>query len=265
MCFEADARPPELPVDLVLPALAGGTSAEITTLTSADGATFSAAVAPVPGAAPGVVVMPDVRGLYPFYVELAERFAAAGKHAIAFDYFGRVAGTGLRDEEFDFMAQLPSTSPEQVQRDVAAAAAALREQAEVTSLVTIGFCFGGSHSFLVGTNPDLDVDGVVGFYGTLDPSRYGMPFMPEPLKHASEIRRPLLGLFGGDDEGIPATDVDSFDAVLTQSGVDHEVVTYPGAPHSFFDRSFEEHAEASADAWRRVLGFIDHVSAPVAA
>jgi carboxymethylenebutenolidase len=71
------------------------------------------------------------------------------------------------------------------------------------------------------------------------------------------MRCPLLGLFGGADAGIPADAVERFERRLGQAGVDHDVVVYPGAPHSFFDRSYEQHGEACADAWRRVLGFLD--------
>ncbi|HEX6621240.1 MAG TPA: dienelactone hydrolase family protein, partial [Solirubrobacteraceae bacterium] len=91
MCFAFDAHPPDLPSDLALPTLAGGAAAEALELTSADGTRFSTALAEAPEATggPGVVILPDVRGLYRFYVELAERFAQAGHHAIALDYFGR--------------------------------------------------------------------------------------------------------------------------------------------------------------------------------
>ena len=54
-----------------------------------------------------------------------------------------------------------------------------------------------------------------------------------------------------------AEDNAEFERALTEEGVEHELVTYDGAPHSFFDRSYEEFAEASADAWRRTLAFID--------
>jgi carboxymethylenebutenolidase len=70
------------------------------------------------------------------------------------------------------------------------------------------------------------------------------------------MRGPVLGLYGGADEGIPQEQIDAFEQNLASAGVDHEIVIYPGAPHSFFDRRFEEHAEACADAWRRVLGFL---------
>ena len=62
---------------------------------------------------------------------------------------------------------------------------------------------------------------------------------------------------GGNDPGIPIEDITAFDEALDAAGVDHEVVVYPDAPHSFFDRKQEEFAEASADAWKRVLRFIE--------
>src|ERR687888_1795532 len=130
MCFDFDSRPPDLPADLVLPALAGGAGAELLELTSADGTRFSAALAEAPeGSDPGVVILPDVRGLYRFYVELAERFAQAGYHAIAIDYFGRTAGTGMRGEDFDYQPHVQQTRVESVQLDIAAALQALRERA----------------------------------------------------------------------------------------------------------------------------------------
>src|ERR671931_1274415 len=129
MCFDLDSRPPELPADLVLPAMAGGAAAELLELTSADGTRFSAALAEAPdGAARAVVIFPDVRGLYRFYVELAERFAQAGHHAIAIDYCGRTAGTGERSGDFDYMPHVDQTRLAQVQADADAARTAVTEQ-----------------------------------------------------------------------------------------------------------------------------------------
>jgi carboxymethylenebutenolidase len=67
---------------------------------------------------------------------------------------------------------------------------------------------------------------------------------------------PILALMGGADQGIAAADVAAFEAALAAAGVEHEVVTYEGAPHSFFDRKQEQFAQASEDAWRRTLDFI---------
>jgi carboxymethylenebutenolidase len=263
MCFAFDALPPDLPADLALPAMAGGAAAEPVELTSADGTRFSAALAEAPegGAGPAVVILPDVRGLYRFYIELAERFVEAGHHAIALDYFGRTAGTGERDNDWDYMPHVMQTRVEQVQADTAAAIAALRERTGADTIVTVGFCFGGTQSFMAATSPELDLDGAVGFYASLVPRREGAP---DPIAAAPETRCPVLGLFGGADENILPDHIGAYERGLREAGVEHEIVSYPGAPHSFFDRSFAEHAEACEDAWRRVIGFLQQVGSTLA-
>jgi carboxymethylenebutenolidase len=254
MCFEFDARPPAPPEDLLLAPIAGAAGAELLELTSADGTRFSASLAQA-GAdrRGGIVIFPDVRGLYPFYIELAERFAQAGYHAIAMDYFGRTAGLGPRDEDFEYMPHVQQLKVPQVQEDAGAALAALRERAGAERFATVGFCLGGMESFLAGADMS-EPTAVVGFYAALDGSRFGIS---GPLQRAAEIRTPLLGLFGGADQAIPVEQVEQFDARLTEAGLEHEIHVYPGAPHSFFDRRYEEHAEACEDAWRRMLGFLE--------
>jgi carboxymethylenebutenolidase len=261
MCFAFDARPPALPADLRLAPIGGGAGAELLELTSSDGTRFSAALAESPESrGAGVVILPDVRGLYPFYSELAERFAQAGHAAIAIDYFGRTAGLGPRDENFDYGPHVQQLQVPQVQADTSAAIDALRERTGVSAVATVGFCLGGFESFLAAADlPQLAA--AVGFYGVLDGSRFGVA---GPLDRAAEIRCPVLGLFGGADAAIPLEQVEEFDAKLTGAGVAHEIHVYPGAPHSFFDRRYEEHGQACADAWRRMLGFLEtHV--PVSA
>lgn len=254
MCFDFDARPPALPADLRLPPIAGGASAELLELNSADETRFSAALAEAgPGRRGGVVILPDVRGLYPFYVELAERFAQAGHNAIALDYFGRTAGLGPRDAEFDYKPHVEQLKVSQVEEDAAAAVAELRERTEAGPVATVGFCLGGFMSFQAGADM-LELSAVVGFYGVLGRSRAGAQ---APLERTGEIRVPLLGLFGGADQAIPVEEVERFDARLSEADLEHEIHVYPGAPHSFFDRRYEEHAEASEDAWRRMLAFLE--------
>jgi carboxymethylenebutenolidase len=254
MCFDFDARPPAPPEDLLLAPIAGGAGAELIELVSADGTHFSASLAQASDdRAGGVLIFPDVRGLYPFYIELAERFAQAGYHAIAVDYFGRTAGLGPRDEEFEYMPHVQQLKVEQVQEDAAAALEALRERTGAEKLATVGFCLGGFESFLAGADMS-QLSAVIGFYAALDGSRFGIR---GPLQRATEIKPPLLGLFGGADQAIPVEQVEQFDARLSESGLEHEVHVYPGAPHSFFDRRFDEHAEACEDAWRRMLGFLE--------
>jgi carboxymethylenebutenolidase len=258
MCFDFDSRPPELPSGYALRPVAGGAGAERVELTSADGARFAAAIAESPQpAGAAVVILPDVRGMYRFYVELAERFAAAGHHAVVIDYFGRITGTGEREEDFEYMPHIRETTPEQIRADAAAGIAALRERVGETAVVAVGFCFGGTQTYLAAAAGDeLPVDGFVAFYGGLDGSRVGAPSPPD---YVEAMRGPILGLFGGADAGIPVERIEAFDGALTEAGVEHEIVVYPGAPHSFFDRKYAEHADACADAWRRVLDFLGAV------
>jgi carboxymethylenebutenolidase len=255
MCFAYDASPPPPPPDLLHAPIAGGAGAELLELHSADGTRFSAALAESPeGEGPAIVILPDVRGLYPFYIELAERFAQAGHHAIAIDYFGRTAGLGPREESFEYMPHVQQLKIPQVQADIAAAIGALHERTNADAVATVGFCLGGLQSFLAGMSQQLDLVGAVGFYGILDASRLGVP---GPIERAMDIRCPILGLFGEADQAIPVEQVDEFANRLTEAGIEHEIHVYPGAPHSFFDRRYEEHAEACEDAWRRMLRFLE--------
>src|SRR5215212_3211251 len=169
MCFDFDALPPDLPIDI--PRVAGGAAAELLELESPDGTHFSAAfagTAEVRG--PGVLIHPDVRGLYPFYIQLAERFADAGHHAVVVDYFGRTAGLGPRGEDFEYLEHVPQTRSAQIQADSMAAVDAVAARVGETRFVSVGFCFGGGESFLATTNADLGLMGAVGFYAGLDRS-----------------------------------------------------------------------------------------------
>jgi carboxymethylenebutenolidase len=254
MCFAFDARPPALPAELMRAPMAGGAGPELLDLDSADGARFSAALAEsASGSGAGVVILPDVRGLYGFYIELAERFAEAGHPTIAIDYFGRTAGLGQRGEDFEYMPHVMKTTVEQVHLDIAAAIEALRARTGAQRVATVGFCLGGMESFLADTNEQLGLWRAVGFYAGLDTSRFGFP---GPLERAAEIRGPILGLFGGADQAISAEQVEQFDDALTEAGVEHAIHVYPGAPHSFFDRRYEEYAQECEDAWRRTLAFL---------
>ena len=183
MCHEPDARAP-------LPPISGASdlarSADIV-LRSSDGTDFAAFEALTShDGAPGIVILPDVRGLHPFYRDLAMRSAEAGMHAVAIDYFGRT--------------------------------------------------------------------GVIGFYGL--PQRRDEVDVDPPVELAGEYRCKVLGLFGGADQAISADAVDAFRTALNAAQVPNELVTYEGAPHSFFDKRYEEHRDACADTWRRILGFV---------
>lgn len=248
MCFDLNAEPP-------ISSSSGSASGEDIVLKSADGTRFAAyaAHANVPQGA-GIVILPDVRGLFRFYKELALRFAEAGVEAVTIDYFGRTAGLTDRDEQFEFMPHVMQTRPETLTMDIAAAVNYLKGLPNPPrSIFTVGFCFGGSTSFMQAANKH-GLTGVIGFYGApVGPTRTGAP---APIDRVQEFRCPVLGFFGGADAFIPEESIQKFDRALTQLGIEHELVTYPGAPHSFFDRNQAQYASESADAWQRMLAFI---------
>jgi carboxymethylenebutenolidase len=238
MCFDTDSTPP-------IPAISGAAiSHEDLTLTASDGNEFAAFQAMPEGrATTGIVVLPDVRGLYRFYEELALRFAERGYAAIAFDYFGRELGVAKRENDWDYMPYVRRLNPHEVQLDVGTCIDHLRA-AGCTSVFTVGFCFGGSNSWNAAASHDLN--GAIGFYGR--PAR-ALPNVPN-------IAAPILALQGGADQAISHEDNVQLEEALREHGKVHELIEFEGAPHSFFDRKQEEFAAASEDAWRRVLEFI---------
>ena len=250
MCFDLDSSPPIPPIS------GAAVSHNELVLEARDGNRLATFVAtPEEPAHVGVVILPDVRGLYRFYEELALRFAERGYSAVAFDYFGRTAGAEKRGDDFEYMPHVEQTTVEGVQADVAACMAHLRGIGCGT-IFTVGFCFGGRNSWLAAA-AGHGLAGAVGFYGRPGPGRDGSR---GPTQRAEDIAAPILALMGGDDPGIPLEDVDAFDDALDRSGVEHEVVVYAGAPHSFFDRKHEEFAADSEDAWNRVLAFLERYS-----
>jgi carboxymethylenebutenolidase len=250
MCFDDDARPP-------LPPIRGGAiDARDLRLTSADGTEFVAyaARADAPSGA-GIVIIPDVRGLHPYYEELTLRFAEAGVHAVAIDFYARTAGAEKRSAGFEYEPHVLALDAAGVDRDVAAAVDFLRsdEGGEAERLYTVGFCIGGRIS-LFQARSGLDLSGVIGFYPwPVGPHRSGLP---APADEAPRFGCPVLTIYGGADAGIPAEAREAFAGALAAAGVEHRSVVYDDAPHSFFDRKAAEHAEASADAWRQILSFM---------
>jgi carboxymethylenebutenolidase len=250
MCYDADARPPLPPVR------GGATDATEAVLTSADGTRVAAyrARAAQPGG-PGIVVLPDVRGLHPFFEELAMRFAEAGVHAIAIDYFSRTAGTGHRDAAFEYQAPVAQTRHETLNADIAAAVRFLQseEGGQAERLFTVGFCFGGRVSYLQAA-AGLGLAGVIGFYG--QPIGEHPTGLPAPAELAPQFSCPVLAIWGGADQGIGPDKIAAFDDALQAAGIEHRSVIYPDAPHSFFDRRAADFAAASEDAWRQMLDFV---------
>lgn len=246
MCFDRNASPPILAGDHAI------ARSEQLTLESRDGTRFGAfEAAPERDAAATVLILPDVRGLHPYYEELACRFAQHGFRALAIDYFGRTAGaTGTRADDFPYSEHMDQVAFAGLRADSSAAVEYLRSTG-ANQIFTIGFCFGGKVSFLASTF-GLDLAGVIGLHAGLGPRND----VPSPNDVVADIRSPVLGLFGGADPSIPPKAIAEFDAALNAAGVEHRFVTFDGAPHSFFDRKFAEFAEQNAAAWQEVLAFV---------
>jgi carboxymethylenebutenolidase len=237
VCHDDDSRPPSPPV------IGEVADHGRITLTAADGNRFAAYQA-VPAEPNGrnVVIFPDVRGLHPYYEALAVRFAEAGFRAVAMDYFGRNRGVGDRGDDFDWKPAVDEVTPAWVEADSAAAAAHVRGLGD-GPVFTLGFCFGGSQSWRQGASAQSWA-GNIGFYGR--------PVLVEDV--ADEMRHPLLMLVAGADS-TPLADFEALRDRVRGRGSEVEMVAYDGAPHSFFDRSFDEWADACADAWVRILDF----------
>jgi carboxymethylenebutenolidase len=257
MCYDDAARPPE-------PAGAKGSArGEDIVLTASDGNRFLAYLAtPSQPSEAQIIIYPDVRGLHLFYKELALRFAEVGIKALAIDYFGRTAGLTSRDESFEYMPHVQQIDMDKFTLDVQAALGNLHNVGgSAKPIFVVGFCMGGSLTLMTGTNPDLGFAGLLPFYAGLSRDRGGKGTV---LQNAPRVRYPVLAQFGGDDQGIPEHEIKQLDEALDTAGVEHRIIVYPGAPHSFFDRRQTEFADASANAWKQMLEFIAKHKVPVA-
>lgn len=249
MCSDPHHRPPPPPRSGRL------ASSERLVLTASDGQEVAARLATTSAAdAPAVVVLPDFRGLHPYYEALADGLAGAGVHALAIDHYGRSAGPGWRDADFDPMPHRQRATDAEGRADVDGALAFLDQRLGAGPRHVLGFCFGGRRALLQGDRDGLD--GVIAFYARV--ALEGDGGSPTALAHAGALRAPVLGIFGGADPWIPVEEVAAFREACAASGTPCEIHVYDGAPHSFFDHEWVEHAGASADAWGRVLAFLDH-------
>lgn len=240
MCFSSDQHPPLPP-----------RSSDVghhgpTVLTSADGTRFAAYDAvPVTRRGASLVLLPDIRGLHPYYSDLAIAFAQAGVDTVAIDPYARTAGPTDRGESFEYRPHADALHRSSVLDDARVAKDRLGERSD-DPVFTLGFCKFGSESWALSAT-DFGAAGCMGFYG----KPAGV------LDLVPAMTAPLLVLAAGADAATSPEDNAAFDRALTEAGVDHVFVEYAGAPHSFFDRSFGEWEDACSDAWRQLLAFVD--------
>ena len=245
MCVPVNAVLPDLPLSGPMP------SGERGFITASDGGRNAAyAVTPERANGTGILILPDVRGLFHFYERLACAVAAEGYYALAIDYFGRTTGLDPRGEDWDSWEEdMDATSPAQITLDLQAGLARLSEMGADRTFI-LGFCFGGGMIFR-NIDQDLDVAGMMAVYGVAHEWRQ----YPEAYGNLARSAQPIVALFGGADQGVPPEEVTAIAAALDESPAAHDVHVYPGAPHSFFDEHFSEHADACRDVWQRLLTF----------
>ena len=219
---------------------------------------YAACPAGTAGPHPGVVLIPDVRGLHDHYRDVARRFAGEGFFTLALDPYSREGAPDLPDMAavFRWMRALPDR---RVLADVAAAVdfVAARPEVDGGRVGITGFCMGGQYALMAAcTVPRLAA--CVSWYGMLRYAETDAVKPADALTLASDLQCPYLGLFGADDALIPAADVEALRDILARHGKTFEMRVYPGAGHAFFNdtRPDAYRPEAAADAWPRTLAFL---------
>lgn len=220
---------------------------------------------------PAYDARPERQGRYPIVVvisgftgnndqnkDVVRRFAHAGYYAIAPELFFR---EGLMfGKPFPELAKISaSIGRKQYLGDIRAAADFAKRQAwaRPDRMGVTGFCGGGALTLhFSAENPD--VTAAVPWYGHVKRTYNDTPGV-DAFAVASKIKAPVLGLYGAADGGIPAADVQAFEAELKKTNAAVEFVLYPGAPHAFFsdDRPQVYKKEAAEDGWKRCLAFFD--------
>lgn len=210
------------------------------------------------GASPGLVLVPDVRGLYDHFRDVARRFAGAGFATLAVDLYSREGTPTLPDMDsvFRWMASLPDR---RIIADLHAARDFLASHDAVRGgkVGITGFCMGGQYA-LMAACARWGFRACVSWYGML---RYETPSesKPEsPLDMTSRLTCPYLGFFGEQDAIIPLADVTELKRRLAGSKHAVEIHTYANAGHAFFNDSRLDmyRPAAAADAWARAIGFL---------
>jgi carboxymethylenebutenolidase len=193
---------------------------------------------------PAMIIIHEWWGLDNQTEAIADRFAGIGYLAFAPDLFdGEFAKLGDNDKAASLVEKYAPGAPEKLERIYDA----IKDHMDCNGLIgSVGFCFGGRMSLSLGLR--RPVDAICTFYGG------GMDQLFDRL---DQLKSPVLGLFGDEDQSIPVGTVEKFDDLLDKIGVEHEVMVYPNSGHAFFRDSDPSvyKPEAAKDAWGRVTGF----------
>jgi carboxymethylenebutenolidase len=196
------------------------------------------------GPLPGVIVIQEWWGLNDNIRAMADRFAGEGYAALAVDlYNGQVAADA---EGARALMQEAGANPDTVKDNLRQAYAYLTDTLAAPRVGTVGWCFGGGWSLQTALMFPDQIDATVIYYGRLVTDAAEL----EPLQ------MPILGLFGGEDQGIPVASVREFESALNELGKNATIVVYDGADHAFANPSGPRYnAEAAEDAWERTTAF----------
>ena len=237
-----------------------GLSAGVTTISGANGDQIHAYVARPEGSGPfaGIVAVHHLPGWDEFYQEFARRLANHGYLVICPDLYCR-EGHGSPDDMAAKVRADGGVADDRVLADCSAAAQWLKSQPGSTGKVGIvGTCSGGRHAVMVASRSS-DFDAVADLWGggVVAPKDSLTPKQPvAPVDYTKDLKAPLLGLFGNEDQRPTAADVDTHEAELKKHGKDYEFHRYDGAGHGFFyyDRPLYRQQQAM-DGWGKVLDF----------
>ena len=209
--------------------------------------------------APLVLVVSEVFGVHEHIADVARRFAKAGYFALAPELFVRQGDAGSYGEIAKLVAEVINKVPDaQVMGDLDASVAWAETQgADVGRLGVTGFCWGGRITWLYAAhNPGVKAG--VAWYGRLTGATNALQ-PKHPLDVAGAIQGPVLGLYGGQDPGIPLDGVEKLTRALGAGGVaarKSSVVVYPDAPHAFHADYRPSYRQAAAeDGWQRCLAW----------
>ena len=206
------------------------------------------------GKHPVVFVNSEIFGVHEWVKDICRRLAKAGYVALAPDFFVR-AGDPSKTEDIKVVIDIVKATPgDQVTSDTAAALKFLAAQpfADMKRAGVTGFCWGGGATWLCCERfPEFRAG--VAWYGPLKPGGYPRT---APIELVKDLKAPVLGLYGGQDKGIPAQDVDDMRAAIKAGGKQAEIIVYPNAQHGFladYRPSFD--AESAKDGWTKMLAF----------
>lgn len=251
------------PGDDVGPAAPPAVREEERTIRAGDGAALREFLAlPAMGFRRGaVLIVHDIWGYTDFYKDLARRITQHGHAAALVDFFGRQGDlpesmraperTGTKPDAMARAVQrAQQLSDERFLADMQTAVDDLLARG-ASRVAAWGFCMGGRLADVAAARVN-GLAGVVAYYGHLQAE----PGRLSPLRLASEIKIPVLEIFGGADPGITSEQVAAFrDALKT----DNEIVVYPDAPHGFLRYGATDHRAAIDDALERTFRFLSRV------